>query len=160
SGLARENFAVSLRDAGRDEEAIAQLKLAAPDVPNAQFALGSALRERGDFRGAVEQLQAFVTGQPGNPEIQNARQELALARRAMLLQSLKERRFADAEREARALVTLRPEDAEAHNLLGVALASEDRVDAATAEFSDAVRLNPRYQDARDNLAHALGSKGK
>jgi Flp pilus assembly protein TadD len=42
-----------------------------------------------------------------------------------------------------------------HNLLGVALASERRLDAAVQEFQTAVRLDPASEEARNNLARAL-----
>lgn len=47
---------------------------------------------------------------------------------------------------------------ETHNDFGVALARAGRIDDAIVEFRAAVRLNPRYQAARDNLERALVRK--
>jgi Flp pilus assembly protein TadD len=153
-GRAHANLAVALRDAGRVDDAIAQLRLAAPDNPEAKHALGSALLERGDPAEAVAHLDEFVRTRPGDPEIESARTELAQARRQLIVIRLKEERFKEAEAEARSLVSSDPDDAEAHNLLGVSLASQDRLDEAAREFAEAVRLSPEFKDARDNLGRA------
>jgi Flp pilus assembly protein TadD len=68
---------------------------------------------------------------------------------------LKANRFGDAEAEARALASAHG-DSTAHNLLGVALASQGRLREATREFEDAVRLDPSSREARENLAHVQG----
>ena len=156
---AHANYAVALRDAGREDEALAELKIAAPEDLEAQHALGSALRERGDFRGAIAELNAFAQAEvPGDPEVASAREELRLARRALLVDLLKARRFPEAETEARTLLARDAANAEIHNLLGVALASQGRVGEAGREFAEAVRLNPTYQDARNNLERASGRR--
>jgi Flp pilus assembly protein TadD len=49
---------------------------------------------------------------------------------------------------------------EAHNNLGVALASQDRLNEAIAHFREALRLEPNYAQARANLAIALQEAGK
>ena len=46
----------------------------------------------------------------------------------------------------------------AHNNLGVALANEGRVDEAIREFSEALRIQPNFADARNNLATMLERK--
>jgi Flp pilus assembly protein TadD len=151
---AHANLAVALRDAGRDDDAIAQLRIAAPDDAESKHALGSALVERGEYGEAISLLESFVREHPRDREIASAREELALARRALLVNLLKAQRFGEAEAQSRALIALRANDAEAHNLLGVALASQDRIDDAINEFAEAVRLNPQYTEARNNLARA------
>jgi tetratricopeptide (TPR) repeat protein len=178
---AHENLAVQLRDAGRDDEAIAELRKAAPDLADAKHALGSALLERHDFRGARTQLEAFVRERPGDPEIVSAREELAAAflgeadRESAITQYqaiiavapqyarghlaladllLEAKNVQGAATEYRQYLRLRPNDAEAHNLLGVALASGHDLTAAAEEFAVALQLNPRLREARENLTHA------
>ena len=152
---AHENLAIQLRDAGRVDEAIEHLRVAAPDLPDARHVLGSALIDRGDLTGGIAELQAFVQANPHDHEIVSARDELASAQRTLIGGLLNEKRFSDAEVQARAFVSSRPDRSDAHNLLGVALASSGRLDAALQEFQAAVRLDPQASEPRNNLARAL-----
>jgi Flp pilus assembly protein TadD len=152
---AHENLAIQLRDAGRVDEAIEHLRVAAPDLPDAQHVLGSALIDRGDLAGGIAELQAFVQANPHDHEIVSARDELASAERTLISGLLNEKRFSEAEVQARAFVSSRPDRSDAHNLLGVALASSGRLDAAVQEFQAAVRLDPQASEPRNNLARAL-----
>ena len=60
----------------------------------------------------------------------------------------------------REALRLEPDSAEAHNGLGVALASLGRLDEAVGHFEQALRLDPANADARRNLerARALASR--
>lgn len=207
----RFNLAVTLRNADRPDEAIAQLRLAAPHSADAQYALGSALAERGDTVEAIEQLRTFIRTYPNDAQVEMAQVELgesleksgargdaasayraslalspnnpvALLRLGILLaadgnasealglfqravasepRSISARtlmvqmlinlqRFGDAERAARELVGMAPGDAETRNLLGLALASQGRLEEARAEFAEALRLNPQDSNAGAN----------
>ena len=152
---AHENLAIQLRDAGRVDEAIEHLRIAAPDLPDARHVLGSALIDRGDLAGGIAELQAFVQANPTDREIVSARYQLASAQRTFIGRLLTTERFAEAEAQARAFVSSQPDSADAHNLLGVALASRGQLDAAVQEFQTAVRLDPQASEPRNNLAHAL-----
>ena len=55
------------------------------------------------------------------------------------------------ERELRAAVQLAPERAELHDELGSLLAQQLHLDEAAEEFSEAVRLQPEFADARFHL---------
>ena len=46
---------------------------------------------------------------------------------------------------------LAPENAKAHNNLGVAYLQSGRKDLAETEFKEALRLNPSYHEAQENL---------
>jgi len=48
----------------------------------------------------------------------------------------------------------------AHNNLGVALADENRADAALAHFQEALRIKPDYADAYNNVGLALWREGR
>jgi tetratricopeptide (TPR) repeat protein len=247
------NLAAELRAAGRHDDAIAELRIAVPDLPDARRALAFELMGKGDSREAAEQLAEFVRLKPADPEIVEAREVLAEAaasqgdlvearhqlelvtraapsyatghlkladtlvtlkdfdaaiaqyravlslqpanaralahlglalaskgqtaaaidalrralelspeyddaRRDLIGMLLGERMYAEAEKQSRALLARWPGDAEAHNRLGVALASVGRTEEAVAEFREAVRLNPQGEEARNNLARALGRR--
>jgi Flp pilus assembly protein TadD len=180
---AHENLAIQLRDAGRGDEAIAHLRLAAPELPDAQHVLGSALLDRGDLKGGIAELEAFVAANPHDREIVSARTELAAAlmragdldraiaefkalvaleprdpgaNASLIGLLLRKERFAEAEAQARAFVARLPGNAVAHNLWGVSLASAGDIDGAVHEFQTAVQLDPQSTEARNNLARALG----
>ena len=80
------------------------------------------------------------------------------ARRSLIDLLLQGNMVGEAEAESRTLVAAHPDEAEAHNGLGVALASQGRFEEAEREFSEAIRLNPK-SSARENLARARASRG-
>ena len=55
---------------------------------------------------------------------------------------------------------LKPEDAEAQNNLGIALAQQGRFDESAACFQQALRLKPDYPDAHNNLGNILEKQNK
>jgi len=64
------------------------------------------------------------------------------------------RRYPDAIDEFRAALKWNPDSVEAHNNLGIALASIGRMDEAVIEFKQALAIEPGFEDARRNLAMA------
>jgi spermidine synthase len=64
------------------------------------------------------------------------------------------RRYPDAIDELRAALKWNPDSAEAHNNLGIALASMGRMNEAVNEFRQALVIDPAFNDARRNLAMA------
>ena len=68
--------------------------------------------------------------------------------------------FRAAEDEAHILTDTAPNDAAAWNLLGVALASQQRLEPARTAFAKAVALDPGLAEARQNLTHIDDKIGK
>jgi Flp pilus assembly protein TadD len=62
--------------------------------------------------------------------------------------------FPDAIDQFRAALTWNPGSVEAHNNLGIALASLGRMDEAVDQFKQALAIEPAFEDARRNLAMA------
>jgi tetratricopeptide (TPR) repeat protein len=57
-------------------------------------------------------------------------------------------------------VRIEPNVAKTHNDLGVALAMQGKFDEAISYFTQALRLDPDYADARRNLQRALQRRGE
>jgi tetratricopeptide (TPR) repeat protein len=58
------------------------------------------------------------------------------------------------------LVQVMPENHLAHHILGCTYLREHRLDEATAEFKEALRLRPTYAEAHSNMGMALELSGK
>ena len=69
-------------------------------------------------------------------------------------------RILEAENANRRLVDLSPQDAEAHNNLGVTLGKLGRLDEAKASYLKALVLRSDYAEAHNNLGVTLGKLGK
>ncbi len=67
---------------------------------------------------------------------------------------------ADAERAYRHILTLFPNHAETHGMLGVALSAQDRIGEAVAHFERAAALKPDIAGTHDDLARAYMIAGK
>jgi cytochrome c-type biogenesis protein CcmH/NrfG len=81
--------------------------------------------------------------------------------RGNLANALFERReFERMEQQAREAVRLKPRDAVAHDLLGLALANQGHGAAAASSFEQAVALDPGNAEARAHLAEARRLLGR
>jgi Flp pilus assembly protein TadD len=154
-GRARFALASQLIDAGRHDEAIAQLREAVVDFPDARAGLGTELLISGQFQEGVDVLEAFVQANPSAPNRAPARPLIASGYRGLAEQSLRQQQPAKAVEEARRSLQLEPQNADAHNLLGAALASQGQLEQAVEEFQTALRIDPQHQQARNNLARAM-----
>jgi tetratricopeptide (TPR) repeat protein len=63
-------------------------------------------------------------------------------------------KFSDALRECELAIQLAPAVAEAHNLRGMMLEELGQKEAAIAAYREAVRLDPAFHDAQENLLEA------
>jgi spermidine synthase len=68
---------------------------------------------------------------------------------------LEQRDYTEAVDEFLAALQLMPDSVEAHNNLGIALASQGKLDQAIDEFKRALAVQPDFEDAKRNLATAL-----
>jgi Flp pilus assembly protein TadD len=153
-GRARFSLATQLMEAGRHDDAIAQLRAAVIDFPDARAGLGTELLIAGQFDEGVKVLEAFVDANPSASNRAPARLLIASGYRGLGERSLQRRQFAQAAEQARKSIQLNPESADAHNVLGAALASQGQLDQAAAEFQAALRIDPQHASARNNLARA------
>jgi Flp pilus assembly protein TadD len=154
-GRARFAYANQLMGAGRHDEATEQLRLAVADYPDARAGLGTELLLQGQLEEGISVMNAFVAAGPALPNRIPAKILLAQAHRAVAERELTKRNAAAAEIEARQSIEIEPNNADAHNLLGAALASQGNLTAAIPEFQAAVRINPKDETALKNLAQAF-----
>jgi len=177
--LVRSELAQALTRSGDRAGAIEEyraIKALQPDRPRNQVALAIALEDAGDIDAAIAEYRGALTVDPNDPvplsrlgvllhRRGNRDEAVTLLERADSLdprlpgvklelaqQLLDSGNFARAEAQARAAVSLVPGIVDGYNLLGVALASQGRLDAAAAQFSEALRLNPRDPQASANMA--------
>jgi serine/threonine-protein kinase len=61
--------------------------------------------------------------------------------------------------EYRGAIQLKPDYAEAHYSLGLALGRQGKLDIAVAEYREAIRLKPHYAEAHCNLGQLLRNRG-
>lgn len=149
---AHEHISMFLRDAGRIEESIAQLRLAIDQSPNARHALASALLERGQVQEAVTHFREYLRQWPDDPHIIVGREEFGLA----LLQA---RDPAGAAEQFRAIIALDPNYARARIGLGDALIAMNQPAGALEAYREAVRLQPGNLIALMNLSVLQRSAG-
>jgi Flp pilus assembly protein TadD len=187
-GRARFALANELITVGRHDEAIAQLREAVRDYPDARAGLGTELFFQGRAAEAIGVFDPFVRAKPAEPnriparlmlgqallsqgQIDEgasqfkavldldsgngaARLGLATAYRAQAARLLENGHSAEAAVQARDAVRFNPGDAEAHNLLGVALASQGQYAEAVQEFRQTLQLDPKHPSANRNMARA------
>lgn len=185
--LARRGLASALAASGHRADAIAELRTitaSRPDDVRSWLDLAEALAMSGDPEGAVSAYRAAIKLQPDNVVALSRFGALLVSRRQvdealpMLLHVLDldpgapgvrllvtqvllvREQFSEAERQVRTLLREQPGNAEAHNLLGVALASMGRRAEATKEFAEALRLDARLEQARANLERITGKPGR
>jgi Flp pilus assembly protein TadD len=107
-----------------------------------------------EVEAAIREFQRALERDPRSPNARANLGQIRLEQGSVLLQS---RQYAGAAAMLREAVDLMPDSAEAHNELGVALASMGRVSEAMVQFQRAVSLEPDFAEARKNLEQAAGS---
>ncbi len=139
------SFAISfISCAGKDPELIKQASM--------RYDIGTALLNKGDYPGAIQQLSSAKSLNPDDPFTYNA---LGLAYYA---EGMKEQ----SEAAYKKAIVLKKDYSDAYNNLGVLYLSESKWDNATTAFQSALN-NPLYmspQIAWVNLGWSYYQKGK
>jgi tetratricopeptide (TPR) repeat protein len=66
----------------------------------------------------------------------------------------------EAIRQGQEIIRLKPDNAEAHNKLGIALSQKGQTAEAIRQFQETLRLRPNNAEAHNNLGIALGQNGQ
>jgi pentatricopeptide repeat protein len=145
------NLALALVELGRLEEAAGHFRTSAALEPKAEIYsdLGFTMARLGRTDEAAADYQKALELDPDCP---SAHFNIAVS----FVQAGK---FREAEFHYRRALVGRP-TAETHNGLGYVLARQDRADEAAAEFRQAIKADPKFAPAYNNLAEALVKQGK
>jgi tetratricopeptide (TPR) repeat protein len=148
--VAYDSLGRALDELGLKDQALACYAEAVrvePQFPQSQFNLGVALRERGQLPEAVEHFAAAAKLVPEHYETRSA-----LGATLLLLNT---DRWDEAVVEFSAALRLKPDSADAHRNLAVALARQGQTTNALPHFAAAVGLDPANADLRFDLGLAL-----
>lgn len=178
-GRSRFSYATALAVAGQGDSAVAELRQAVRDYPDARFGLGTELAAQGNIDEAIGELEIFIDEKPSQANRIPARSLRArlLASRGRFDEAMAEfhailklspsnleahaslgdllvaqRRYEEAESHYRAFLALRPEDPTMLTKLGLTLGSSGRMQEAIASYQDALRIDPSLMTARLSLA--------
>jgi tetratricopeptide (TPR) repeat protein len=152
---AHGNLAAALERQGKPEEASAALQRAvalAPNSARARMHLALALERQGKVDDAIASYRRAVQLEPRYPAA-HPREALIIG-----LAALNAGRHADAADCLRRATLYEPDNAEAHNHLGVALLLLDKLGEAEAALRRAVALAPDYAEAHSNLGAVLDTQ--
>ena len=156
-GRARFNLAAVLKQQGKADEAIAQLRAAVADNPRAQYVLGSDLYDRGQFDDAINELRAFITRVAGNAA---SRYDTIAARNLIGLCLAQQRKLTEAVEEFQLALQLDPENAGLHGNLAFILLQDKNFEGARQHYEDYVRGHGGNAFVLTNLGVALQELGQ
>jgi Flp pilus assembly protein TadD len=151
------NLGTALRAVGRVDEAVAvygQVLEHDSSRATTHLNLGNALMTQGRKTEAIAAFREAVRLDPTT----HARESLANALYDDASTAIEGGDLERAIKQLREAIGLKPGYADAHNNLGIALASGGRIEDAMGEWEKAVRLNPKLDDARQNLERARRMK--
>jgi Flp pilus assembly protein TadD len=152
--ITEHNLGTALQEQGRLDEAIARYHRALtiePEYAPAHNNLGTALMAKGELEEAVVAFREAARLQPYSV---NARELLASAVYDLGSDQMERGAMLEAELSLREAIRLKPDYAEAHNNLGVLLASTGRLYEAVQHWRRALEIKPDLVDAARNLAMA------
>ena len=148
-GRARFNLATVLKERGRHDEAMAQLRIAVTDNPHAQYVLGSELYDRGQFDDAIAELRAFIDRVGSNPAWTYGN---VAARNLVALSLAQQGKFGKAIEEFHVALVIDPHNPELHGNLGFLLLQQKNFAGARQQYEE-------YLTTRAGSAFVLTSLG-
>ena len=160
NGRARFSLATEYISAGRHDEAIAQLREAVNDYPDARAGLGAELVMQGRPAEAIGVLNVFIDDKPSAPNRIPAR---LLLGQALLTQG----QIEAAASQFKAILDLDPSSRSANQGMGIVariqaarFLEQGKVAPAEVEAREALRRNPGDAEAHNILGATLASRGE
>lgn len=148
------NYAAALGDAGKSDDAVHYLRLAAPELLDARRVLGFELLIRGDAAGAITQLEEFLRDAPSDRDASTVRLALAGAYSDSL-------EFDKARAHLETATRLDPASAVLHLALAQVLLASGDVEEADRRLRRALELGrsdiAALTQIRETLANARQS---
>jgi Flp pilus assembly protein TadD len=152
---AHRDLADALRQAGNVDEAVAELREAARERPDARYALGQVLFDQGRMQDALTELRQALDESPADPNAAPARDLVVAAEGKLANERFTRGDFQGAADAYERVLKLRPDNASTWQFLGVAMSRTGRTVEAARALQRAVDLDPADGQAQRNLASAL-----
>jgi tetratricopeptide (TPR) repeat protein len=124
-----------------------------PKFADARYNLASLEASAGKWELAANDFKQVLTEGPANEKAQQHLGEVLILWGDELAESGK---FDQAATRYRESLVFRPNDAELHTSLGMALAKLARLSEARSEFEAALHIDPKFQPAQQALAAIQG----
>ena len=146
---AQLNYGKALHQTGQVEEAIRRYEFAIdkkPSLAEAEFFLGLAWSDLGDLDRALEHYERSIVL---DPKSQNGKCELNLAG-ILVAKGMR----TEARRRLEHSLSVNPELQIAHKELADILCGDGDYDSAIAHYEEALRIQPDFKEAKQNLSFA------
>ena len=147
----RQGLATELAKEGKVDDAMNQFQqamIAKPDSAEVLSNFGYALAQSGKPKEAIGYYNKAIAIEPNN----------VIAHGRLMLALVVVERIDEAIEQCRIVLAARPNDAEMHNNLGMLLQNQGRIDEAIECYKKALQIDPKLQNARENLDSALAQK--
>lgn len=151
---ARFNLAVALKNEGRHDEAIAQLRMAVADNPEAQYVLGSELYDRGQFAEAEQELRGFLARKG------TSKYNTMAGRNLLGLTLAQQGRLPQAVEEFQRALEMDPASPDLHGNLAFILLQQKNFELARQHFEDSLKARPANPFVLTSLGMALEGLGQ
>jgi protein O-mannosyl-transferase len=156
-GRAHFNLAAVLKEQGKIDEAIAHLRVAVTDDPQAQYVLGSELYDRGQFDEAIKELRGFIDRIGRNPA---STYESVVARNLLALSLAQQRKLPQAVDEFQIALQLDPGNAGLHGNLAFILLQQNDFEGARQHYEEYLKSHAGSAFVLTNLGMALQELGR
>jgi Tfp pilus assembly protein PilF len=156
-GRAHFNLAAVLKEQGKVDEAIAHLRAAVPDNPQAQYVLGSELYDRGQFDDAIKELRGFIDRIGRYP---GSTYQSVVARNLLGLSLAQQRKLPQAVDEFQAALRMDRGNAGLHGNLAFILLQQNDFEGARQHYEAYLTGRAGSAFVLTNLGMALQELGR